>query len=223
MGSPDVRRDRGRHRQGFTDAAVLVAFAVAVAQRSLRSSWPKRGCGTRWFRSTCSGPRTFRIALGTGFAFMVGYYGLPFVFSLYLQGERGLTLVRTGLVFLPMMLIGLALTPFSARIVERVGARAADRRRAAAMTVGLAVLALLPATTPLVAAVALMVLVGLGGPLTMPPMTAVLLNHVPARRTVSPAVSSTPAASSAAPWRSPSSARCWPTAPRSWTGCATAC
>lgn len=35
--------------------------------------------------------RTFRIALGTGFAFMVGYYGLPFLFSLYLQGQRGLS------------------------------------------------------------------------------------------------------------------------------------
>lgn len=69
------------------------------------------------------GSRTFRIALGTGFAFMVGYYGLPFLFSLYLQGVRGLNSFGTGVVFLPMMLIGLALTPFSARIVERVGAR----------------------------------------------------------------------------------------------------
>jgi MFS transporter, DHA2 family, methylenomycin A resistance protein len=30
---------------------------------------------------------------------------------------------------------------------------------------------------------ALMILVGLGGPLTMPPMTAALLNHVPEQRT----------------------------------------
>jgi sugar phosphate permease len=52
-----------------------------------------------------------------------------------------------------------------------------------AMTVGLGVFALLPAATPLLALSMVMVLVGLGGPLTMPPMTAVLLNHVPAETT----------------------------------------
>lgn len=129
------------------------------------------------------GSRTFRIALGTGFAFMVGYYGLPFVFSLYLQGVRGLSSFDTGVTFLPMMLIGLALTPFSARIVERVGARLPICLGLLAMAVGLGALALTPAATPLWVLSALMVLVGLGGPLTMPPMTAVLLNHVPTQRT----------------------------------------
>jgi MFS transporter, DHA2 family, methylenomycin A resistance protein len=129
------------------------------------------------------GSRTFRIALGTGFAFMVGYYGLPFVFSLYLQDQRGLSSLGTGLAFLPMMLVGLALTPFSARIVERVGARLTIGAGLAAMTTGLATLGLLPATSPLWLLSVLMILVGLGGPLTMPPMTAVLLNHVPVQRT----------------------------------------
>ena len=46
-----------------------------------------------------------------GFAFMVGYYGLPFVFSLYFQQLRGLSALATGALFLPMMLIGAALTP----------------------------------------------------------------------------------------------------------------
>jgi MFS transporter, DHA2 family, methylenomycin A resistance protein len=126
---------------------------------------------------------TFRIALGTGFAFMVGYYGLPFVFSLYLQGVRGLSSFQTGLMFLPMMLIGLALTPLSARIVERFGARLPICLGLLTMTVGLGALALTPASTPLWVLSALMVLVGLGGPLTMPPMTGVLLNHVPTQRT----------------------------------------
>jgi EmrB/QacA subfamily drug resistance transporter len=129
------------------------------------------------------GFRTFRIALGTGFAFMVGYYGLPFLFSLDLQGTRGLSSFGTGVVFLPMMLIGLALTPFSARIAERLGARLPITLGLLSMTVGLGALAFLPPTTPLWMLSALMVLVGLGGPLTMPPMTAVLLDHVPAHRT----------------------------------------
>ena len=167
---------------GLTDAKVLAAFAVAllsviafvVAQGRVRHPMVPLNL----FNS-----RTFRIALGTGFAFMVGYYGLPFVASLYLQGERGLTSLETGLVFLPMMLFGLALTPFSARLVERVGARLTISAGLAAMTVGLASLALMPLGTPLWLLSGLMVLVGLGGPLTMPPMTALLLNHVPAQRT----------------------------------------
>lgn len=35
--------------------------------------------------------RTVVITMATGFAFMVGCYGLPFVFSLYLQQLRGLS------------------------------------------------------------------------------------------------------------------------------------
>jgi DHA2 family methylenomycin A resistance protein-like MFS transporter len=114
---------------------------------------------------------------------MVGYYGLPFVFSLYLQGVRGLSPLGTGVAFLPMMLLGLALTPFSARIVERFGARLPIFLGLLTMALGLATLAILPAATPLWVLSALMVLVGLGGPLTMPPMTAVLLNHVSSQRT----------------------------------------
>jgi len=50
------------------------------------------------------------------------------------------------------------------------------------MTTGLAVLAVVPASAPVWALAALMVLVGLGGPLVMPPVTGVLLNSVPAHR-----------------------------------------
>ena len=40
----------------------------------------------------CSARRTCQHrASCIGFAFMVGYYGLPFVFSLYFQSERGLS------------------------------------------------------------------------------------------------------------------------------------
>jgi MFS transporter, DHA2 family, methylenomycin A resistance protein len=127
--------------------------------------------------------RTFRIALDAGFAFMVGYYGLPFIFSLYLQTSRGMSPFATGLTFLPMMVIGLVLTPFSARIVERYGARRPISAGLVAMTLGLSALALLPAGAPVWMLSGLMVLVGLGGPLTMPPMTAVLLNHVAPDRT----------------------------------------
>jgi DHA2 family methylenomycin A resistance protein-like MFS transporter len=106
------------------------------------------------------------------------YYGLPFVFSLYFQQLRGSSPLQTGVVFLPMMLIGAALTPFSSRLAERLGARVLIVAGLTSMTVGLAVLALLPQHTPLGVLSALTMLVGLGGPLVSPPVTAVLLNSV---------------------------------------------
>lgn len=54
---------------------------------------------------------------------MVGYYGLPFVMSLYLQQLRGLSALGAGVVFVPMMVVGGALNPFTARLAERLGAR----------------------------------------------------------------------------------------------------
>ena len=41
-----------------------------------------------------------------GFVFMVGFYGLPFVMSLYLQQHARFSPLHTGLIFLPMMLSG---------------------------------------------------------------------------------------------------------------------
>lgn len=126
--------------------------------------------------------RTVSVAVAVGFAFIVGYYGLPFVMSLYLQQLRSVSSLGTGVAFLPMMLIGAALTPFSARLAERLGARLLIITGLAVMTAGLVSLAVAPAATPVWALATLMVLVGLAGPLVMPPMTGVLLNAVPAHR-----------------------------------------
>jgi len=126
--------------------------------------------------------RNVVIAVVIGFAFMVGYYGSPFVMSLYLQQVRGLTALGTGAVFLPMMLVGALLTPFTARLVERTGPRPVIVTGLALMTAGLLSLAVVPASAPTTALGALMMLIGLGGPLVIPPVTAVLLNTVEHRQ-----------------------------------------
>ena len=166
---------------GFAAPRVIAAFAVAAISLAAFLTAQARGTHPMMpldlFRS-----RTVTVSLAVGFAFIVGYYGLPFVMSLYLQQLRGLSALATGAAFLPMMLTGAALTPFSARITERVSARSLVTTGLALMTAGLALLALAPASTPVWALAALMVLVGLGGPLVMPPVTAVLLGAVPHHR-----------------------------------------
>jgi len=167
---------------GITAAPVLAAFAVAAAALAAFAVLQARGAHPMLplslFRS-----RTVTVAVATGFAFMTGYYGLPFVMSLYLQELRGLSALGTGLVFLPMMLAGGVLTPFIARLGERFGARVLVVTGLLSMTAGLTVIALLPAPVPVPVLSALMILVGLGGPLVMPPVMALLLQAVPAHRT----------------------------------------
>jgi MFS family permease len=126
--------------------------------------------------------RTVVVSVAVGFAFIVGYYGLPFVMSLYLQQFRGLSPLGAGAAFLPMMLIGAALTPFSARFAEQLGAKVLVTAGLVSMTAGLVILAFMAPTTPVWTLAALMVLPGLAGPLVMPPLTAVLLNSVPSGR-----------------------------------------
>ncbi len=127
--------------------------------------------------------RTVLAVVAIGFAFMVGYYGLPFVMSLYLQQVRGLSSLDTGVAFLPMMLVGLVLTPLGPRVVDRLGARVVVAGGLTLMAAGLVTLAVVPPSTPLVVLSALMVLVGIGGPTIAPPITSVLLGAVPTKRT----------------------------------------
>lgn len=123
--------------------------------------------------------RNARVAMVVGFTFMAGYFGLPFVMSLYFQQERGLSAAATGIAFLPMMLIGLMLTPFTGRLVQRFSARRLITTGLLSMAAGLLIIGLLPGSEPVWLLSALMVLVGLSGPLIAPPVTSVLLGSVP--------------------------------------------
>jgi MFS family permease len=166
---------------GFSAPRVVAAFVVAVVALGAFLASQARGAHPMvplaLFRS-----RSVSAAVAVGFAFVVGFYGLAFVMSLYLQQLRGLSSLATGVTFLPMMLSGAALTPFSARLAERLGARRLITVGLVLMIAGLVVLALAPSTTPVWALALLMVLVGLAGPLIIPPVTAVLLNSVPRHR-----------------------------------------
>ncbi|MEU7984731.1 MFS transporter [Streptosporangium canum] len=126
--------------------------------------------------------RTLVVCAGAGFAFMAAFYGMVFLFSLYLQTERGLTPLQTGLAFVPMTVLSAFLNPLAARAAERFGPRIPIAGGMFLMTGGLILLAAVPAGTPVWLLALLMLPVGLGGPLSMPPATALLVNSVPAHQ-----------------------------------------
>jgi MFS transporter, DHA2 family, methylenomycin A resistance protein len=167
---------------GFTAPRVVGAFVIAAASAVAFVGAERRARHPMVPLGLCRS-RNVSVSLAVGFAFVVGYYGLPFVMSLYLQQERGLSSFGTGLVFVPMMVTGAVLTPFSARLAERLSARRVITAGLGVMASGLAVVGCAPASTPVWALAALMVLVGLAGPLVIPPITAVLLNSVPDHQT----------------------------------------
>jgi MFS family permease len=207
---------------GFTAPRVLSAFAVAVVALALFGLVQARGrhpmLPLSLFRS-----RTVSVAVVIGFAFMVGYYGLPFVMSLYLQQLRGLSALGAGVTFVPMMVVGGALNPFTARLAERFGARILIACGLLSMTAGLVVIGLLPATAPVALLSVLMILVGLAGPLVMPPVMALLLHAVPARRAgVASGVFNTSRQVGGA-LAIAVFGHCWPAGQRSCLACGSAC
>jgi MFS family permease len=126
--------------------------------------------------------RVVVISAGTGFAFLGGFYGMVFVYSLYLQDQRGLSSLATGLVFVPMTLLSGVVSLFAARLAEKYGPKVPIVAGMSLMGLGLAVLAELPAATPTWLLAAAMIPVGLSGPMAIPPTTALLLESVPAHR-----------------------------------------
>ncbi|MGQ7296991.1 MFS transporter [Quadrisphaera sp. KR29] len=160
----------GRVLAAFTIALVAtVAFALTQA-RGRHPMLPLR----LFSSSTVSG------AVVIGFAFMVGFYGTPFLYSLYFQQVRGLSALQAGLTFLPMMVLSACLTPFSARIAGRLGPRTPIAAGLACLVLGALALALVPASAPVWVISVLLVPMGLSGPLVMPATTATLLDQVEA-------------------------------------------
>ncbi|GAA1606539.1 MFS transporter [Kribbella hippodromi] len=166
---------------GLTDPRVLIAAGLAAVAIVAFVAVQRRADHPMTPPDLFTSP-TVLSAIAIGFAFMVGYYGLPFVMSLYLQQQAGLSALSTGIVFMPMMLVGLVLTPFGPRVVERLGARPVVLLGLTSMTLGLTGIALLPRTAPVSVLAVLMVLVGFAGPTVIPPVIALLLRAVPVHR-----------------------------------------
>jgi len=127
--------------------------------------------------------RPVAIPMSVGFSFAVGFYGLVFLFSLYLQELRGLSPLTTGLSFVPMTAFGAVLTLITPRIGARFGPRVPIAIGQTLMAVGLASLVVaIGVQAPVLLLVSLTIPVGAGSALTIPTITALLLGSVPVER-----------------------------------------
>ncbi|OXY91273.1 MFS transporter [Streptomyces diastatochromogenes] len=166
---------------GFGAPRVLVAFAVAVVAGSVFLLAQARGkhpmVPMALLRS-----RTMAVSAGVGFALNIGFYGMVFLLSLYLQQTRALSPLATGMAFLPMTLLTAFVSPTAAWFAARFGQRMPVIAGQLVMAAGLVLLCLAPASAPTWLLVLLMIPVGAGGSLAVPAVTAMLLDRVPAER-----------------------------------------
>ncbi|WP_281689154.1 MFS transporter [Pseudonocardia thermophila] len=164
-------------------ALALVAFVV-VERRLENAAQPEDGRGAvarlpvlapSWF-----GHRGFAATAAIGVLLNLGYYGMLFIATLYLQEERGHGALETGMMLLPSVCMALVAAPLSGRLTARYGPY---RPMAAALLLGafgfLGWLAAGPATAYPLLLFALVV-TGLATPMTVPAATAAIIESAPA-------------------------------------------
>ncbi|MFI9758672.1 MFS transporter [Streptomyces sp. NPDC051963] len=163
---------------GATGVAALGTAVVAVlAFLRIEARRPHPVVPLGLFRS-----REVTAAVVAGAACSVAFYGAVFVFSLFFQQVQGHSALYAGLMFLPMAgLIGIT-NVTSGKIAGRYGPRRPMLIGQGLATAGLLVLLYVDSgTSPALVAV-LLVPLAVGCALTVPPLTAVMMEAVPAER-----------------------------------------
>jgi DHA2 family methylenomycin A resistance protein-like MFS transporter len=161
--------------RSYADTDVVAAVAVAAVGAVSFVISQSRGASPmvplELLRS-----RLVAVSLAIALVTMAGFYGVVFVQSLYFQEVRGVSPLQTGLLFLPMTALIAGLNPVAARITIRFGPRMPIVLGQLMMAVGLCGLTLSSTDHPLWTIALLMIPVGLGGSLTVPPVTSLLLD-----------------------------------------------
>jgi DHA2 family methylenomycin A resistance protein-like MFS transporter len=153
---------------GFASACVLAILFVLQERRAEQPMLP-----LTLFRH-----RMFALTALVGLLVNIAFYGLIFVFSLYLQRVNGWSAFATGLAFLPMMGVVLPVNLLAPRLAEKIGAPRTIALGAMLGAAGcLALLTIAPGTSYWAIGLQLALLGG-GLGLLVPPLTSTLLGSV---------------------------------------------
>jgi len=110
------------------------------------------------------------------------YGAFLFMMSLYLQGARHYSAVHTGLMYLPISLAALTLSPLSGRLVGRFGSRPSLIAAGIMITAATLMLADLTVTAPVWAVVAIFAVFGAGFAMANAPITTTAVSGMPTDR-----------------------------------------
>jgi EmrB/QacA subfamily drug resistance transporter len=111
-----------------------------------------------------------------------GYGAFLFMMSLYLQGARHYSAFHTGLMYLPISVAALTLSPLSGRLVGRFGSRPSLVAAGIMITAATLMLARLTVTAPVWAVVAIFAVFGAGFAMANAPITTTAVSGMPTDR-----------------------------------------
>ncbi len=110
------------------------------------------------------------------------YGAFLFMMSLYLQGARHYSAFHTGLMYLPISVAALTLSPLSGRLVGRFGSRPSLVAAGIMITAATLMLADLTVTAPVWAMVAIFAVFGAGFAMANAPITTTAVSGMPTDR-----------------------------------------
>lgn len=163
---------------GWTSPAVIGAFAIATATLATFLWWEGRIAepmlDVRLFRD-----RRFTAAsLSVTLAFF-SLMGALFFLTQYLQGVRGLSALETGVRFIPIAIGIIAVSPISAVLTTRLGARVVVAAGLSVTAAGLALMSTLGLAPSDLQVSTILVVIAAGLALAMTPATDAIMSAVP--------------------------------------------
>ncbi|MER7574103.1 MFS transporter [Streptomyces sp. NPDC126514] len=158
-------------------AALGVAVVSGAAFLRIEARHPHPVVPLALFRD-----RTVTAAVATGAAISVAFYSMVFVFSLFFQQVQGLSALHAGLLFLPMTGLIAVTNVIAGKLASRHGTRLPMLLGQGLAVAGLLLLLCVDAGTPPGLLAVLLVPMALGCALTVPPLTAAMMDAVPAER-----------------------------------------
>jgi DHA2 family methylenomycin A resistance protein-like MFS transporter len=152
--------------------ATAAAMAVAFVLTELRVGAPA-------IPLRLLGKRLVAASLAGGSAANVAFYGSTFLAGLYAQEIRGASALAAGLMFVPEAVAVTAMNMTGPRLAARFGPRVPILAGQAIMAGGCLGLLAAGGSAPVPVVAALLIPIGAGGGLSIPTVTAVMLENVP--------------------------------------------
>jgi len=163
---------------GWGSSRVLVALAVA-AVLAIALVRRERSSARPLVPRVLVADRRFTGATAGGALLNFAFYGELFFLSLFLQQERGLDALQTGLAFLPQPLFFMAVAPIAGRMIAR-GPRLPLAVGAAIAVAGSLSLLAVDGSSSYPVLVVGLALNGIGGGLAIPAVTSAVMGSAPA-------------------------------------------
>ncbi|WP_228718479.1 MFS transporter [Kitasatospora acidiphila] len=153
--------------------ALLVFVVCAVSFVVIESRQERPAVPLSLFRH-----RAVALCTCTGFALNFSYYGFVFVLTLYFQQLRGASPLSAGLMFVPMTAFTTVVNVTAGRLTNRFGPRLPLIIGVLIQAAGLLALLVVGRHTAIALVLVLLVPLGIGGGLAVPPLTTAMLESV---------------------------------------------